>query len=314
MQRYQTVFSTIGMVLFAAAAQAQPPAPQPPTVPVASLNLNNVSLTEVVNQLAQQLHINIVLDPGVKGGVTINTYGDTRNLDVRSLLDQILRINGFGMAQVGDLYRVVPLKDIAHQPLRPQTITDPNKIPEDDQIMLNLIFLKYVSVDELMKVLDEFAGENAILRSYAPANLLMVMDSRRNMRRLMELIAEFDSDTFANQRVRLFEVKNTKPSDLEKDLENVLGAISLDSGSTPTSQAKPGTPAHSGTVKFLPVDRINTLIAVAPNPGVFDTIAQWVKKLDVPVTITAGAVETHVYHLRYQRAECVAMALSQLFG
>ena len=38
----------------------------------------------------------------------------------------------------------------------------------------------------------------------------------------MELIALFDSDTFANQRVRLFEVKNARPSDLVKDLENIL--------------------------------------------------------------------------------------------
>ena len=56
----------------------------------------------------------------VKGGVTLNTYGDPRNLDARNLLDQILRINGFGMVQDGGLYRIVPLKEIAHQPLRLQ--------------------------------------------------------------------------------------------------------------------------------------------------------------------------------------------------
>ncbi len=119
--------------------------------------------------------------------------------------------------------------------------------------MLNLVFLKYVSVDELMKVLNEFKGEHANLISYPASNLLFILDSRRNMRRLMELIALFDSDIFANQRVKLFEVKNARPSDLQKDLENILKSISLD--------------AKSSTVRFLPIDRINTLIAVAPNPG-----------------------------------------------
>src|SRR4029077_1343887 len=120
-------------------------------------------------------------------------------------------------------------------------------------------------------------------------------------RRTMELIQLFDSDSFANQRVRLFEVKNTRPSDLVKDLENVLKAVSLD--------------GKSATVRFLPVDRINTLIAVAPNPGVFDTIADWIKKLDIPVKLNiGGGSENHVYRLRYGRAECVAMALSQLYG
>src|SRR5208282_5608620 len=122
----------------------------------------------------------------------------------------------------------------------------------------------------------------------------------RNMRRIMDLVSMFDSDTFANQRVRLFEVTNTRPSDVQKDLENVLKAVSLD--------------GKNITVRFLPVDRINTLIAVAPNPGVFDTIGEWLRKLDVPVRVSAGAVETHVYHVRYGRSECLSIALNQLFG
>ena len=69
----------------------------------------------------------------------------------------------------------------------------------------------------------------------------------------MELISLFDSDCFANQRVRLFEVKNGSPSDIAKELEGILKSISSQ------RQASP--------VKFLPVDRINTLIAVAPNPA-----------------------------------------------
>ena len=44
----------------------------------------------------------------------------------------------------------------------------------------------------------------------------------------MELIDVFDSDTFANQRVRIFEVQNARPSDLVKDLDNILKSISLD--------------------------------------------------------------------------------------
>ncbi len=286
--------------------QAQPPAappaqaaPAPPPVPIGNLSLQNASLVEVINQLARQLKINYILDPAVKGSVVLNTYGSTANLDARGLLDLILRINGAAMIQEGEVYRILPLKDAPKMPLRPQV--NAQNIPEDDQIMLNLVFLKYVTVDELTKVLGEFVGENATMYSYAPSNLLFILDSRRNMRRTMELIQLFDSDSFANQRVRLFDVRNTRPSDLVKDLENVLKAVSLD--------------GKSATVRFLPVDRINTLIAVAPNPGVFDTIEDWLKKLDIPVKLNlGGGSENHVYRLRYGRAECVAMALSQLYG
>jgi general secretion pathway protein D len=280
-------------------APAQVPVPVAPLVPVGNLQLQNASLVEVINQLARQLKINYILDPAVKGTVVLNTYGSTANMDARGLLDLILRINGAAMIQEGEVYRILPLKDAPKMPLRPQV--NAQNIPEDDQIMLNLVFLKYVTVDELTKVLGEFVGENASMYSYAPSNLLFILDSRRNMRRTMELIQLFDSDSFANQRVHLFEVRNTRPSDLVKDLENVLKAVSLDGKNT--------------TVRFLPVDRINTLIAVAANPGIFDTIDDWLKKLDIPVKLAVGGgSENHVYRLRYGRAECVSMALNQLYG
>jgi len=285
-----------------APVQATPAQPQPPPVvaPMGTLNLQNASLTEVIDQLARQLHMNLIYDVKVTGGVTLNTYGDPRDLDARNLLDQILRINGLAVTQAGELYHIVQLKEISHQPLRPQ-IANVQNIPQDDQVMLNLVFLKYVTVEELVKVLQEFQGESALIKFYAPANLLFIEDSRRNMRRLMELIGEFDSDLFANSRVRLFEVKNARPSDLVKELDTILKSISLDAKNSP--------------VRLIPVDPINTLIAVAPTPGVFETVEQWLRKLDIPVKAAAGgAIENFVYHVRYGRSDCLAQALGQLFG
>jgi general secretion pathway protein D len=283
-----------------AATAPQAAAPQAPAkpIPMGNLNLENASLSAVVDQLAQRLKLNLIVDPAVKGSITLNTYGDTSNIDPRNLLELILRINGFGLIQDGEIYRVIPLKSVTHMPLHPEI--NQKNIPDDEQTILNLVFLKYVNVDELIKVLNEFKGENSDMISYAPANLLFLLDSRRNMRRTMELIAQFDSDVFANQRVRLYDVKSVKPSDVGKDLENIFKSISLDAKTSP--------------VRFIGVDRINTLIAVASNPGVFDNVADWLKKLDVPVKITAGNVENNVYRVIYGRAECLAQALNELFN
>ena len=67
--------------------------------------IDNASLTEVIDLLARQLKINYILDPRVKGGVILNTYGETKDIDTRSLLEAILRINGFG----SDLQRTAQL-------------------------------------------------------------------------------------------------------------------------------------------------------------------------------------------------------------
>ncbi len=266
--------------------------------PAGGLNLQNASLTEVIDILARQLKINYILDPRVKGGVTINTYGETKSIDNRALLDMILRINNAAMIQVGDIYRIVPLTEVQRLPLAPEI--NGKATPEDDRTMLNLMFLKYVTADELAKLLDQFLGEGAKMWSYAPANLLMIQDSRRNMHRLLSLISLFDDNTFANQRVRLFEIENGRPSDLAKEMEGIMKSISLNEKNSP--------------VKFLPIDRINVLVAVAPNPGVFQEVEKWLYKLDIAVEASSGTISNYVYRVRYGCAPTIAMAIMSLYS
>ncbi len=284
----------------AAQAPATPTA-QPPAMPAASLPplfLQNASLPEVIEIIARALKINYILDPAVKGAVTINTFGEMRQVDAFSMLQTILRVNGAAIIQVGDLYRIVPLAGAARLPMSP--LVNAKDLPEDERMILNLIFLKYASVTEMAKLLEPFMGEQAKWLPYEPANLLFLMDNARNLRRTMDLVSLFDSDTLANQRVKLFDVAEGRPSDLVKDLETMMKAVSLSEKTT--------------AVKFIAVDRINTIIAVAPNPGIFVEVEKWLKKLDQPVKVTAGTTDNHVYRLKYGRAEIVAGAIMQLYG
>jgi general secretion pathway protein D len=282
----------------APAQPAQNAAPSaPPNALVGGMSLQNVNLLEVVDSLARELKINYIMDKRVNGGVTLNTYGEIRTMDKRALLDTILRINGAAMVQAGDVYRIVPLADVARMPLKPEV--DAQNIPEDDRPMLNLVFLKYANVDELSKLVGEFLGPEGKAWPYPPANLLLVLDSRRNMHRTMEMISLFDSDVLAKQRVKLFDLRNSKPSDMAKELEGLLKSMSLSK--------------DLSSVKFVPVDRINTLIAVAPNPGVFDQVSEWIDKLDVKVKNPAGKVDTYVYRVKYSQAQQLAFSIMMLY-
>src|SRR5207248_8517979 len=98
----------------------------------------------------------------------------------------------------------------------------------------------------------------------------------------------------------LFKVKNGQPSDLTKELETIVKSISLNEKNAP--------------IKFIPVNRINTIIAVAPNPGAFTEVEKWIQKLDVPAKITAGAVDNYVYRVKYGQAPLLACAIMALYG
>ncbi|NDJ13806.1 MAG: hypothetical protein EBY17_21855, partial [Acidobacteriia bacterium] len=292
-------------------AQAQAPAPAqtapaqttPAGTPVGGFNLNNASLLEVIDTLARELKINYVLDATVKGGsVTVNTFGTIRDVDLRPLFETILRMNNLAMVQAGNMFRIVPIGNIARQPISPVTQTDPTKLNDDERLILNLVFLRYATSAEMVKVLAPFAGDGGQLTSYDPANLLIILDNSRSMKRTLELINLFDSDTFAGQRVRAFETKNGRASDVAKELEQVFKAYSLSNGK------------DRGAVQFLPIDRINTILAVAPNPSAFVEVEKWLTKLDIAPKVTAGSIQNNVYRLKYGRAEILGGVISQLYG
>src|ERR1035438_1491672 len=214
------------------------------------------------------------------------------------LLETILRVNGAALVKVGDLYRVMPVANVAQAPL-PAAVNGKD-FPDDERMALNLVFLKYATAGEILKLIQPFLGEGAAAATYDPANLLILQDNNRNMKRTMDLLALFDSDSFVSQRVHLFEVSNGRPTDLVKQLESIFKAVSLSD--------------KASAVKFVPIDRINTIVGVAPNPGVFDQVGQRLKKLDIPVKSPAGSADNYVYRLKYGRAETVAVAIMALYS
>src|ERR1022692_3608954 len=253
----------------------------------------------MIDALAKDMKINYILDPRIKGSVIIYTYGEVKPVDLMQLMETILRVNGAAMVKVGDLYRIVPINSVSNLPIDPMVNADPKTIPDDERMILNLIFLKYATAVELSALIKPFLGEGAIIQPYEPANLLIIEDNSRSMKRTMGLIGLFDADTFAGQRVRLFDVTNSRPTDLVKELDTVFKAYALSE--------------KSSAVKFIAVDRINTLIAVAPNPGIFVEVANWIDKLDVPVKNAAGGINNYVYRLKYGSAATVAMAIMALY-
>jgi general secretion pathway protein D len=286
----------------AAANPADQNAPQsnaPRLAPNGGMILDNVSLVDFIDILAKQLKINYIRDPGVQGRVSVFTYGEVKPVDLMQLLETMLRINGAAMVKVGDIYRIVPVARVNQLPL-PPVREDAKTLPDDERMVLNLIFLKYTTAAEMANLVKPWMGEGGTISVYEPANLMIMQDNARSMRRVMEMINMFDSDTFAGQRVRLFQVENSRPSDLQKELDTVFRAYALSD--------------KNQSVKFIPVDRINVLIGVAPNPGVFERVQEWIRKLDVAVKTSAGQVNDYVYRLRYARSETIAMAIMALYS
>jgi len=295
----------------AAQTPPQEPAPEQPAAtpdpepaeagddpPVSFRIAREASMFELIDLIARQLQFNYTIDPAVEdGSVTINTYGNLRRSDLMPLLESVLRMNGAVIVKVGKFYRVLASAGVASAPISPQVDSNED-LPPDERMILNAIRLNFMAAADLAEVLAPFLGRGGQYAIVPQANTLIILDNARNMRRTMELVALFDTQEMARQRLKLYEIKNGLANDIADELESIYGAFSTEDG-----------PA---AMQFVPLERINSVLVVSSSASMFEDVEGWLKKLDVATTV--GGVQNFVYRVQYGFANNLAGTLLQLYG
>ena len=267
------------------------------TVPI-ELRLENADLLQVVGIIAEQLEMNYVVDPRVEGTVIINTLGELQRSDLFPLLQTILRINGATAVQTGNLYHIVPLEGVQRLPIAPQLNPQSASLSEDDRVVMNVITLRYVSAPDMTRILEPYVSEGGHLVSHDAGNVLIITDTSRSMQRIVEIVALFDTDVFTDQRARLYPIQHSNALQIATELEQVFSAYALS--------------AESSAIRFVAMERINSLLVVTANAGVYAEVEEWLERLDQPVQ-DAG-VQTFIYRVENGAAENLASVLNQLLG
>jgi general secretion pathway protein D len=286
----------------AAPAAAQPaPAPTTPQTPVqgdeivqARLNYDNADLHQVFRTIADYLQLNYTIDPAVRGTVNVKTSGDIRRSDLLAILEAILKMNGATMVRSGNFYQVVPANTAARMPLEVQGAQQAGANP-DDQIVLQVVRMQFVAADEMARLLNPYISESGNL--VAQGSVLLITDRRSNLRKLLDLIDVFDARAFQGERVRLFQVRNNRVKDIVDDLKTVFSGYALSTNSA---------------IRFLAIDRMNSLLVVTGNPDVFPEVERWLDRLDQP--LQSAGMRNYVYRAKNAKATDIQRVLTELYS
>jgi general secretion pathway protein D len=260
--------------------------------------LENADLLQFVNLVATELKLNYVVDPAVRGGVTISTAGDLKPEDLLPILETVLKMNNATAIKTGNFYRIVPLGAAPKNPLGIETNTKGPGLPEDDRMLMQIIPLKFVFAADMAKMLSPFLSEGGTVAVHEAGNTLILVDDSLNVKRLMEILQQFDDSNFAKQRVRLIPVHNNVSSALVPELEAIFSTYALSNKETP--------------LRFVPLDRINGILVAAADPAAFDEIEGWIAKLDQPAA--PNGIQTFVYKVQYSEAGRLVGLLNALRG
>jgi general secretion pathway protein D len=261
--------------------------------------LENADLLQFINLVASELKLNYIVDASVnKGTVTISTSGELKPEDLLPILETVLKMNGATAVKTGNFYRIVPLSLAPKIPLGISNLSNAAELPTDDRMLMQIIPLKFVFATDIAKLLTPFLSEGGTVAIIDAGNTLILVDDSLNVKRLMEIIQQFDNASFAAQRVRLLPVRNNMASALVPELESIFSTYALSDKQTP--------------LRFLPLDRINGILVAAADPAAFAEVEQWIGKLDQPAT--PNGIQTFVYKVQYSEAGRLVRLLNALRG
>src|SRR5262245_28473237 len=164
-----------------------PPAPAPQNdQPVnIQLHFDNMEIYGVIKIIADTLGLNYIIDPAVKGTVNINTSGTLRRSDLFPILENILRINGATMVKNGsNFYEIVPANTAPRQNLPVLDRVSPPAA--DDQMVIQILRMKYVSAADMSKLLTPYLTEGANMIAHETGGILLISERRSNLRKLLD--------------------------------------------------------------------------------------------------------------------------------
>jgi general secretion pathway protein D len=284
-----------------AAAQPSPSAPQAPQVsddivPISLQFDNATDIYGLIKIIMGTLNLNYIIDPAVKGSINIYTAGNLRRSDLLPILETILKINGATMVRNGNFYEIVPAAAAAKQPLEVQE-RGPATNP-DDQMVLQIIRMKYVAATEMATLLNPFlSGDGANIVVHNAGNVLMIVERRSNLRKLLDIVDIFDTDVFQDERVRLLQVKNNLARDVVSDLSSVFAGYGL---------------SNTTAIRFVPIERLNSILVMTPNATVFPEVEKWLERLDQ--NAFKSGIQNYVYRVKNAKASDIQNILTQLYG
>ncbi|MBI3898587.1 MAG: type II secretion system secretin GspD [Gammaproteobacteria bacterium] len=270
---------------------AQPGAPAG-TVPINGnqilLNFQGADIQAVVKAVSQMTGRNFLLDPRVKGQITIISAKPVSRSSAYQIFLSALKAQGFTAVEGSGLVKIIPTGEAK---MSADVFKDAPKGGE--QITTHVAVLQNVSATQMVPLLRPLMAPTSQLSAYEGANALILTDYADNIRRMLKIIERIDQPTSSD--VTVVPVQHASAL----DLADLIARLAAAPGANIPGQ--PGMPGGGGGDRFtiIPDLRTNSLLIRTDNPGRLEQLRTLITKLDVPAT-TGG--QTRVIYLRNAEA------------
>lgn len=325
----------------AAVLPALPPPPKEPVTRVTSetekglrLNFRGVPLEMVLDYFAEAAGFIIVPKVDIRGRVDVWSNDPLTKNEAVDVLNNVLSRSGYAAFRTDRTLQIINKDEIRQRPVPTNSGTEPDKIPATENVVTQILPVKFISAEQLIKNLEMLLPTSASLTANAGANALVMTDTQVNIRRVAEILKALDTPVASVSAIKVFPLKYADAKALTTVLKELFapdtsstGGRGQQGGVDPRQQffqrfGGGGGGSTSGNSSSASGGRVNTpkvvasadelsnsLVVSAPESQM-PIIEDLVKQVDVPVE---DVTEVKVFRLKHANADETATLIKNLF-
>ena len=289
----RTVHAIVLAAALAGAATAQTRREEP-----VSLNFVNADIEAVARTLATISGRSVVVDPRVKGTITLATERPVAPAQALRQFGTALQLQGFALIDSDGLYKIVPDADAK---LQSGTVNAgaTSALPVANQVVTQIFTLNHENANNLVPILRPLISPNNTINVNPGTNALVITDFADNLRRLGRIIAALDVANATD--VEVVPLRHAVAADLVPLLQRLI-----ESGSGGAAGAPVQGQTDSGVRNTLLAEpRSNSLVIRAANPARLSLLRSLIARLDTP---SSGSASGNIHVVYLKNADAVALA------
>ena len=262
------------------------------------LNFDQAEIRDVIKViLGDILHRSYTVDSDVQGQVTLSTAAPMSEGDLLAVLETVLRANGATLVETSPTsYRVMPV-DSAIGPSQVVPIGG-SPLQVRPGYGITIVPLRNISATSAAQFIQPLVASPEDIRIDPGRNAILFSGTGTERQNVVETLADLDVDWMAGKAIGLFPLQRANAEAVIPELQAIFAPFDP-SGAEPS------------LTRFLPLARLNAVLAIAGDPQQVREIGAWVNRLDHGQAVGS---QFYVYNLKHAAAEDVAKLLNDAFS
>lgn len=257
-----------------------------------TLNLKDADISAVISTVSEVTGKNFIVDPRVKGKITIISSRPMDKAEIYQVFLSILDVHGFSAVPSGSVIKIVPDASAKQLAL---PVADDRHPGAGDQIVTRVIELHHVSASQLVPILRPLVPQQGHLAAYVPSNILIISDRAANIKRLIDIIRRIDMPS--SEEIEVIRLRHASAAEVVR----ILSALEQQDKTQRGASAGPGE-----TPVLIADERSNSILIGGGKSGRL-RLRAIISHLDTPLE-TEG--NTRVIYLRYAQAKDLVPVLA----